>query len=80
MNTYQNITISMPTSILNLLYKLVGKGNRSKFITEAVESKLIEKKLEEKIDIVEETKKIYAKFGGTTTPEEVKKLVEKGRM
>jgi len=69
----------MPTSILGLLYKVINKGERSKFITEAVEEKLIERKFEKEYDFIEETKKIHKRFGGTITPEEAKRLIEKGR-
>lgn len=79
MDTYQNITISMPGTVVSLLYKIIRKGERSKFIAEAVEEKLIERKLEKKYDFIEETKKIYKRFGGTITPEEAKRLIEKGR-
>jgi metal-responsive CopG/Arc/MetJ family transcriptional regulator len=80
MSTYQNLTISIPEDIIKMLFKFVNKGNRSKFITKAVEDKLWEKKIEKKFDIVEDTKRIHAIYGGTIKHSEVKKLIEKGRM
>lgn len=80
MNTYRNITISMPNNIIKLLYTIVNKGKRSKFITETIKEKLLEKKLEENFNMVLETKKLQRKFAGTTQSKNIKSLIKKGRL
>lgn len=79
MSIYQNITISLPIKVIEMLSSLIKKGNKSKFIADAVTEKLLEKKLEKEFDIVKETKKIQSQFGASIKQPEVKKLIDKGR-
>lgn len=74
---YQRITVSLPKYIYEDLISLFGKGKISRFVAEATEDKLLEKKLEIKEPIAAffELRKQSPKL----TTEQILKAIRKGR-
>jgi len=77
---YQNITISLPKTVISLLDKHIKNGNKSKFISDAVYEKITLINLDKKIDTIDQIERIFEKYGKKISQKDVYKSIRRGRM
>jgi hypothetical protein len=79
MNT-QRLTISLPDYLYDQLMMMYGRGEVSKFMSEAAERLIVDKKIETKINPVEDfiNFRNSAKFP-KMTDRQIKKAINRGR-
>jgi len=79
MNT-QRLTISLPNHLYDQLMSNFGRGQISQFISEATEKLIISKKIEAKINPVEEFLNLKKELDlPKLTAKQVKQAINKGR-
>ena len=79
MNT-KRLTISLPSHLYDQLMSSFGRGEVSKFISEATEKQLLQKKLEDKVDPVKDFLNLKEEFDfPKLTDKQIKEAISKGR-